>query len=170
MRYLHQRTCAAAAGIACLLLSGTGVMASTVPVAESFEAYTNSHPIVNVAGWGETPSAASVVSTNTIAINALVAYTNGTGNTYPLPNADHEKVLAIQDEVRYKVGSDTGGVVIADWLVLPTQRAEPPSVSTNSQMAFYVSSNSELVVWHRDPSVPTNQLPDVSPKCHCVWP
>jgi hypothetical protein len=157
MRYLHSIFHAAAAGLACALLSGAGVMASTVPVAESFEAYTHGHPIVNVAGWGETPSDASVVSTNSVAVDALAAYTNGTGKSYPLPDAEHAKVLAIHDEVRNSVGSETGGVVIAEWLVLPSQRDEPPAGSTNYQMAFYVSTNSELVVWHRDPSVPTNQ-------------
>jgi hypothetical protein len=148
MRFLHTACCAAACGVACLLLSVTGAMASTVPVVESFEAYTNGHPIADVAAWSETPSDASVVSTNSAAIAALVTYTNGTGNSYPLPEASHAKVLALNDEVRNSVGSETGGVVIAEWLAMPAQRESAPVGSDDHQMAFYVNTSSNVVIWH----------------------
>ena len=148
MRFLHTASCAAACGVACLLLPVTGAMASTVPVAESFEAYTNGHPIADVAAWSETPSDASVVSTNSAAIAALVTYTNGTGNSYPLPDAAHAKVLALNDEVRNNVGSETGGVVIAEWMAMPAPRDSAPQGSADHQMAFYVNTSSNVVIWH----------------------
>jgi hypothetical protein len=148
MRFLHTTYRAVGATAACLLLSVTGAMASTVPVAESFEAYTNGHPIASAADWSGTPSDASVVSTNSAAIAALVAYTNGTGNSYPLPEASHAKVLALNDEVRSSVGSETGGVVIAEWLAMPAQRDSAPVGSADHQMAFYVNTSSNVVIWH----------------------
>ena len=143
---------AAAAGL--LVLSGA--MAAPVPVSQSFESFSHGDSIVDDADWsGEAD--AGLVSTNVAAITALAAYTNA-GGVFPLPSATHEKVLALSDVVTNTVASATGGVVVVDWLLLPSQRDEAPAGSDDNQMAFYVSTNSELVVWHRNTSAaPTNE-------------
>lgn len=145
----------AAAGLACAqFVAPAAALAATVPTSQSFESFTNNHPIADIAHWGGANDA-GVVSTNAAAVAALGTY--GSGNELPLPNATHEKVLAVSGTVSNSVASTTGGVVIAEWLMMPTQREVEPEGSAENQMAFYVSTNSELVIWQRNPAVPTNQ-------------
>ena len=133
----------------------SGAMAATVPVSQSFESFADGYSIADETDWsGEAD--AGLVSTNAGVIAALATYIN-TGNLFPLPSATHAKVLALSDVVTNTAASVTGGVVVAEWLLLPSQRAAAPSGRDSHQMAFYVSTNSELVIWHRDPTVPTNQ-------------
>jgi len=133
-----------------------GVLAATVPVSQSFESFTNNHPIVNEADWSGS-TGAGLISTNAAVIAALDVYITGDG-VLPLPSSTHTNVLAISDALVNTVGSSTGGVVTTEWLLLPSHRDAPPTGNDNHQLAFYVSTNSELVVWHRDTSgTPTNQ-------------
>jgi len=151
MRLYQAIGCAAAGGL--LVLSGA--MAATVPVSQSFESFAHGYSIVNETDWsGEAD--AGLVSTNAAVIAALATYT-GLGGVLPLPAAAHEKVLALTDAVTNTAASVTGGVVVAEWLLLPSHRDVAPAGSDSNQMAFYVSTDSELVIWHRDPAVPTNQ-------------
>ncbi|MFT5473546.1 MAG: hypothetical protein ACI856_001878 [Kiritimatiellia bacterium] len=157
MRFIYTTVCSLTAGILFGMLATTGAIGATVPTAESFESYTNDHPITLEADWSASGGDDGLVSTNQFAIQALGTYTGG-GGTLPLPGASHDKVLAMTDALVNTVGSDTGGVVIAEWLVMPAQRDAAPTASTNYQMAFYVSTNSELVIWHKDPGGgPVNQ-------------
>jgi len=154
MRFAHTVWCASGA-----LLCGVSMLmpatAATVPAAQSFESFAEGYSITNEVDWGgEAP--AGIVSTNQLAVHALVSYTNS-GGVYPLPAATHEKVLAVSDTVTHTVSGGTGGVVRAEWLVMPTQRDNSPLGLDENQLAFYFSTNDELVVWHRDPSIPTNQ-------------
>ena len=147
----------AVAGIACAqIVALDAVLAASVPTSQSFEAFTNNHPVADIAHWGGATDDAGAVSTNAAAVAALTTYTSG-GGDLPLPSASHEKLLAVSGTVSNSVSSTTGGVVIAEWLVMPTQRVQEPEGSDENQMAFYLSTNSELVVWHRNPAVPTNQ-------------
>jgi hypothetical protein len=152
MRIYKQLAGAAAGGL--LMLSGA--MAATVPVSQSFELFDHDYSIVTEADWSGAAEA-GVVSTNASVIEALTTYTNA-GGVFPLPSATHAKVLALSDVVSNSVASATGGVVVAEWLLLPSQRDKAPAGSDENQMAFYVSTNSELVVWHRNTGgTPTNE-------------
>lgn len=143
------------AAMAVMFLGTVTAQAATVPASESFESYTNGHPIATEADWSG-DAAAGTVTTNPTIIAELTAYTNA-GNTFPLPSAAHEKVLEISEALAHTVGSATGGVVITDLLIMPAQRTSVPEGSTNYQFACYVDTSDRLVVWHRDVAGTTNE-------------
>ena len=118
----------------------------TIPYAESFESYTNGQPISSVAGW--TADTNVLVSTNAAAIAALATYTNA-GNAFPLTGS-HTNVLELGGWTTNALLSATGGVVVADVLVLATRRDWPPADDTNMQMAVFVSTNGFLTIWHQN--------------------
>ncbi len=141
----------------CIRLAVPDAMAATVPVAESFESYSANHLITDEADWSGASSAAGVVSTDATAINALTTYTNE-GGVFPLPSATHDQVLAVTDSLTNTVSSASGGVVITEWLVMPTLRDAADSTgSDNYQTAFYFNSDTNIVIWRRDLApTPTN--------------
>ncbi len=137
-------------GAACLQVAATAPLrAGTVPVAESFESYDAGDLITDQGDWDGVYVDAGVVSTNVAAIDALVAYTNASG-TFPLPQEPHAKVLELSAALTNTVSSATGGVVIAEWLVMPALRDGATEGSTNHQVAFYVNTDSDVVIWRRD--------------------
>jgi hypothetical protein len=141
----------------CVWLAAPDAMAETAPVAESFELYSDGYLIANEDDWSGATPAAGKVSTDVGAISALTTYTND-GGVFPLPAETHTKVLAVTDSLTNTVSSATGGVVITEWLVMPTLRdaADSPG-DDNYQTAFYVNTNSDVVIWRRDlDPTPTN--------------
>ena len=132
--------------LAMLLVSAGWARAATVPSAESFEAYANGSAITNQAGW----SGPGVVTNEAAAVAAFTFYTNNPGYAAPLPSATHTQVLMVAGPVSNSVSSGTGGVVITDLLLMPAQRDAAPDGSTNYQLACWVTTNDQLVIWHRD--------------------
>jgi hypothetical protein len=131
-----------------LLLAVASSPAASVPHSESFESYALGYSIHNAADWSGA-NGAGVVTNATTAITALTAYTNA-GNAFPLPGATHEQVLGLSGALTNSVGSATGGVVTADWLVMPAQCYSEPAGSTNAKFACWVNTNDQFVIWHRD--------------------
>ena len=119
---------------------------AAVPYAESFESYTNGTPAAQIADWSA--DAGTVVSTNAVAVTALAAYTNA-GNAFPLATS-HAKVLDLGTWATNAVASATGGVVVADVLVLGTPRDEPPATDAGVKLAVYAGTNGHLNVWHQN--------------------
>jgi hypothetical protein len=144
-------------GAACLqLVASAQLWAGTVPVADSFESYSPGDQITDEDDWSGASVDAGVVSTNVAAITALAAYTNASG-TFPLPLETHTQVLELSNPLTNTVASATGGVVIAEWLAMPALRDAATEGSTNHQFAFYVNTNSNVVIWRRDTlPTPTN--------------
>ncbi len=136
--------------ILCIRLAMPDATAATVPEAESFESYSPGYVITNEVDWSGASSEAGVVSTNAAAINALTTYT-GAGGVLPLPAATHDQVLAVNDSLTNTVSSAADAVVITEWLVMPTLReaADSPG-DDNYQTAFYLNSDTNIVIWRRD--------------------
>jgi hypothetical protein len=116
----------------------------TVPCAESFESYTNGHPMAQVSGW--TAATNVVVSTNA---DAIAAFTNVTF-ALSLVGAQHAKVLQLGGWATNAIASGTGGVVVADLLVMPSRRDWLPDEDATARWALYAGTNGHLVIWHQN--------------------
>lgn len=132
-----------------------------LPYAESFEGYTNGYVITNCTGWSMPDVSEAYVRSN----NTTWA-TSYTG-PYPLPGATHTNVLYISGIVSNKIGgTEIGGVantnqVWSDFLLMPGQVDETNSFSVGSdvQLAFYVKTNSHLVLLNGIPGPPSAVVP-----------
>jgi len=133
-----------------VLASAAASRGASVPASESFEGYTNGHPIVSEADWSGA-AAAGIVTNAADAIAALTTYTNA-GGAFPLSSATHTQVLQLSGALTHSVTSAAGGVVISEMLFMPSQRTSAPPGSSNYQFASYVDTNELLVVWHRGAS------------------
>jgi hypothetical protein len=140
----------------CIRLTMPDAMAVIAPVSESFELYADGYLIANDPEWSGASIGAGEVSTDAGAISALTTYTND-GGVFPLPSATHDQVLAVTDSLTNTVSSASGGVVITEWLVMPTLRdaADSPG-DDNYQVAFYMNSDTNIVIWRRDLAPETN--------------
>ncbi len=140
---------------AVLMLVGVAAAGGAVPYTESFESYTNNHPIVSESGWSAGEAGSALVSTNAAVVNALTNYPTG-GKSFPL-NTTHAKVLEITGDVTNEITSTAGNVIFVDFLALPSHRSTVPAATTNQQLGLYFDTNGQAVVWQRDTSGPTNE-------------
>ncbi len=138
---------------ALLIASGTA-LAGAVPVAESFESYTNDHPIAIEADWGEGEAGNGTVSTNATVVNALTNYPTG-GKSFPL-NTTHAKVLCVAGDVTNEVSSASSTIVFLDFMALPSHRTTEPDATANDQCGVYFNSSGDAVIWHENQTGPTN--------------
>lgn len=155
MRALHASSLRCVAGVLLGLAGGTASRAATVPHEESFESYPNGYAITNVSDWSSDPTGFGVVTNDAAVIAALGVYTNA-GHAFPLAGATHTNVLAVSQGITNSVSSATGGVVLADFLVLPSVSDALPAGGTNWQCAFCLNTSTQLVVWQRSLSPATN--------------
>ncbi len=151
---VRRRTCAALTAL--LLLTATGTFAvNSAPYAESFETYTNNHPISTEDGWSAVDSSAVLVTTNAAIVNAETNYPTG-GKSFPL-DTTHSNVLQVADSVINAITSTAGNVVFADFMLYPSRRDAEPTASTNQQFGIYFNTSGRAVIWHRNSTGPTNE-------------
>jgi len=140
----------------------TSPFVNPIPYAEPFEVmppYTNEFEIDGTNGWiGKNHSA--VISTNE-ALNAAIAVDLAIDNV-PVGIPDpHTKVLCITpDDVpigrpreAMKIASKVNGntsTLFSDFLWQPRLGAEPRTVGTNVQLAFYPHYNGKIIIYHDD--------------------
>ncbi len=136
-------------------LTGTVAMAATVPYSESFESYTNNHPIDLEADWGSGESGNGTVSDNATVVDALTNYPTG-GKSFPL-NTTHAKVLCLSGNATNDVNGSSGTIVILDYMILPSHRDLVPAASANQQLGLYLDSSGNPNIWHRNLTGPTNE-------------
>ena len=141
------------AGIMTVSVARAGTT-NTTGYAESFETYTNGFQISGTNGWGAVGRTdAGLVVTNVV--NDWAAP--------PLPGATHTNVLQLTDEITNTLVSPTGGVVVLDFMALPTVADwTPPEVSSNWQYAFYLNASSNLVLWHYNQAATSNEWTTLS--------
>ena len=145
--------------------STTSPLGNVIPYAEPFEdmpPYTDGFSISGTNGWiGDTDV---IISTDAALITALGDYL-AAGNAFPIPNVPHTKVLCIgADDVSPGIPSVPKQIanrifantqtVFTDLLWLPRRGAQPVSISTNDQFAFYPHFNGALFIWHDDSGSP----------------
>ena len=115
--------------------------------AESFETYTNGFVILGTNGWGGLNPDAGTVTTSVV----------DNAGTYPLPGATHTNVLQVTDEITNTLVCSTGGVVVLDFMAMPTVAQWAPTVDASWHYAFYVNNSSNLVLWHYNPTGVSNE-------------
>ena len=148
----------AASGIILLAFDVVAGVTNTVPWWDSFESYTNGTLIAGTNGWRAETAAGGVVTTDALVTAALSDYPTH-GRSYPLPAATHSNVLQVASQVSTDTRSATGGIVAAEFLVLPTWMSTLPDGDTNLQYSLCVSTNGRLTLWHHNTAVipATNQ-------------
>jgi hypothetical protein len=138
---------------------------NVMPYAEPFEMtppYTNGFPIDGTNGWVGIKGSALITS-NEFLVTALDDFlTNGI--PLPLPGP-HTKVLCVTPDefirgrldipriIANKVNGNTQKV-FTDLLWWPRLGAQPRTVTTNDQVAFYPDVNGTLAIWHDDSGTP----------------
>ncbi|MEI6165670.1 MAG: hypothetical protein WCS52_00595 [bacterium] len=130
---------------------------NNTPYRESFEEYANGLLLAWTNGWTADYYADAAQVTNAAsAMSLLPAYASG-GRSYPI-TTNHTQALLLRDSIRDEIHSPAGAVVYLDFLMLPVAVIDPPAGNTNLQFAFYVNTNRQLVVWHRNfTATPTNE-------------
>lgn len=129
------------------------VAINPVPYQESFESYGDGFALVGTNGWQSEDVFGGTVTTTAAIVSALT----DRFATFPL-TTNHAKVLCMTAELTDEIKSGAGGKVYTDTMLFITPRASDPAGSDSYQFAFYVNTNRQPVVWHRDVSgAPTNR-------------
>ena len=127
--------------------------ANTVPFSDSFENYPNGFSIIGTNGWlGGWSDSGVVTNDGTVVPPVQPLPVLG----FPLNNTTHARILQINDGVTNRTRSLAGQTVYLDMMAFIAGRDQPRPVGANDQMGVYVNTNQQLLVWTRDPSVPTN--------------
>ena len=125
-----------------------------VPYEEPFEVYTNGFWMTLAPGWSGEHADAAVVTADTSITTPP--------STYPgsLPIAtNHAQSLCVQSDLQGAIQSAPGQKVYLDFMSWPTPMVDTPQIDTNMQLAFYVSTNAQLVIWHQNRlAAPSNEL------------
>jgi hypothetical protein len=122
---------------------------NTVPYSEPFEGYANGLWLGGTNGWKALYYADAGVVTNDDTVTARLQGYLQSHVSLPL-NTTHRQTLSVKDSMRVAVHSEMAPVVYLDFMVQPVAMQEAPECDTNLQYAFYVSTNLQLVVWHRN--------------------
>ena len=136
-----------------------------IPYAEPFEAmppYADGFAIDGTNGWVGAEDNA-IISTNE-ALNQEIADFEENGVPAPIPGPHTKVVCLIPDDVPLarpriaamvasKVNGNTS-TLFSDFLWRPRRGAEPRTVTTNTQVAFYPHYNGTLVIYHDDGGTP----------------
>jgi hypothetical protein len=118
---------------------------NTIPYAESFEGYADGYLMSGADGWD--PEDAGVVTSETAIVSALASGSS----TYPLTGG-HAQVLQVTRELTDEIKSSPGGDLWTECMLYVTARSETLEGSTDYQLACYVNTNQQMVIWHAGPS------------------
>ena len=110
--------------IASTALCTRGAVTNTVPWADSFESYGNGTSLPATNGWVLQQAGAGVATTDVARAALLGNYLTGL-RSLPLPEATHTNIVVLSSEVVNSVSSATGGVVVVDFMAMPSM----PSIS-----------------------------------------
>ena len=128
-----------------------------VPYAESFESYANGLWLAGTNGWTADYQPNAGVITNDVAVAGNLALYTVTHPTLPIVGT-HAQVLAVTDSLRAAIHSEAAPLVYVDFMTQPVVLEAPPGSSyTNLQYAFYVSTNRQLTIWHRNVTSGSNE-------------
>lgn len=130
---------------------------NVVPYVEPFEAYAPGTLLAGTNGWSALNAADAIITNDASVTSNLLAYSES-HLTFPVTGT-HTQVLFVQGYVQNAVHSEAAGLVYVDFMTLPVPMQAAPEVDTNKQVAFYVSTNGQLVIWHHNTEVSpaTNQ-------------
>jgi len=118
-----------------------------VPFEDPFETYAVGLPITGTNGWYADYLTDAAIVTNDAAI--IAKFAGYAGGSFPIMT-NHAQVLFVQNNLHNNIHSGSSTNVVVDFLAIPVPNAEEPASDVNDQMAFYVTTNKQLVIWQRD--------------------
>ena len=121
---------------------------NVVPYVEPFESYANGMLVSGTNGWTGRYADSGLV-TNAPAKTALLPAYLEWHTDYPV-SGSHTQLLCVQDDVYTEVHSEANPLVYLDFMTIPVPMELAADNDTNRQYAFYVSTNQQLMVWHRN--------------------
>ncbi|MEI6166399.1 MAG: hypothetical protein WCS52_04325 [bacterium] len=126
-----------------------------VPYVETLEGYTNGYWMTATNGWSAENAAAGVVTND----NSVGSWAHAYQGPVPV-TASHTNELYVQSDLQSEIHSLPGQMVYTDFSVWPAPMVDSPQISTAMQLAFYVSTNGQFVLWHqnRTGGVTNNEL------------
>ncbi len=135
-------------GIRILFTNDTGFF-NVLPYVEPFEEYPNGFLLAGTNGWSSDVQDAGVVTNDSLLNAGVLAYVDPLHLELPI-NTNHTQLLALNDMVSCEVSSEGSPLVYLDLMGLPVPYVGTYLEDTNRQYAFCVSSNCQLVIWHRN--------------------
>ena len=140
--------------VAASVVSGAGIRFNAapgpynqVPFTDDFEGYAQGTRVGGLNGWSAVYRADAGSVTNDDVVNtALQAYLSVPRHTYPV-SGGHLQTLRVLDEVRNEIHSGATPTVYVDFMMIPVVAVEAEA-DTNNQIACYVNTNLQVVVWH----------------------
>ena len=128
-----------------------------IPFEETFEEYAKGTRISGSNGWyADYSGEAGIVTNDAVATARLADYVRPMARSYPV-SGTHTQVLYVQDYLHNNVHSESITNVFVDFLMMMSPVSELPSSNTNDQYACCLTTNSHLVVWHRNVTTATNE-------------
>ena len=122
---------------------------NVVPYGESFEDYASGLWLAGTNGWTADYYADAGIVSSDPAVGANELGYLRSHPQFPLVT-NHVQMLAIKDTLRTAIHSQSNALVYLDFMTQPVALREVPDSNTNVQYAFYVSTNLQLVIWHRN--------------------
>ena len=123
---------------------------NVLPYAEPFEAQANGSAIDNATnGWSALYDPNAGVVTNDPTAQASESQYLATHAQFPI-SGNHAQTLFVQDYLQNAIHSETAKTVCVDFMAWPVPLQAAPESDTNVQCAFYISTNSQFVIWHNN--------------------
>ena len=133
-------------GIKVLFNDLTGIY-NLVPFTDNFESYPAGFRVGGSNGWSAVNLPTAGLVTNASAVSAALAgYLAVPRHTYPISGA-HSQTLLVSDDLRNEIHSGDLPMVYVDFLMIPSVASEVDA-DTNNQVACYINTNLQVVVWH----------------------
>ena len=133
-------------GIKVLFNNLTGYF-NLVPFADNLESYPAGFRVDGSNGWSATYLADAGIVTNAVAANtALATYMAVPRHTSPV-EGPHLQTLYVSDDVNNEVHSGSATNIYVDFMMIAAV-AQDPSTDANDELACYVNTNFQVVVWH----------------------
>jgi hypothetical protein len=121
---------------ALLTVNAAAVVVSGLPVSDSFETYAPGFSVAGTNGW----SGAGVVTGLSYAVKLPPGY--------PLPKAEHSRVVAVSQPLQNNLPGATNQNVAVDFMLQTGNRAAPERPALSLQAGLCVDTQGVVQVWH----------------------
>ena len=150
-------TNAVTTGISITFINETGFF-NVMPYEESFEPYPNGPWLAGSNGWSAPYFADAGIVMNDPSVNTNeLAYLQAGHSQFPIAGT-HTQTLVVQDYLANAIHGESATRVYVDFMTVPVPMLGDTVNDTNLQYSFYISTNSQLVIWHQNrTAAPVNE-------------